>query len=108
MRISDWSSDVCSSDLLLVLLRSHLKLMFLFRKLGAALNEESGVLAAIQLAEDRLVHARKRSVDLRRNRALRLIPKAPLLGTKEGDAVIPMQRVDQGHEIGRASCRERV
>src|SRR3546814_9544567 len=74
MRISDWSSDVCSSDL-----------------------EESGVLAAIQLAEDRLVHARKRSVDLRRNRALRLIPKAPLLGTKEGDAVIPMQRVDQGH-----------
>src|SRR3546814_10596291 len=56
MRISDWSSDVCSFDL-----------------------------------------ARKRSVDLRRNRALRLIPKAPLLGTKEGDAVIPMQRVDQGH-----------
>src|SRR3546814_13778089 len=76
MRISDWSSDVCSSDLLLVLLRSHLKLMFLFRKLGAALNEESGVLAAIQLAEDRLVHARKRSVDLRRNRALRLIPRS--------------------------------
>src|SRR3546814_13822938 len=42
---------------LLVLLRSHLKLMFLFRKLGAALNEESGVLAAIQLAEDQIGRA---------------------------------------------------
>src|SRR3546814_12253279 len=81
---------------LLVLLRSHLKLMFLFRKLGAALNEESGVLAAIQLAEDRLVHARKRSVDLRPNRALRLIPKAPLLGTQEGDTLLPTLRTDKG------------
>src|SRR3546814_5763491 len=83
MRISDWSSDVCSSDLLDQLV---------------VLDEVQGLLQRVldRRAElDRVVLARGAHVGQR-------------LGLDDVDGEVVVLRVDADQQIGRASCRERV
>src|SRR3546814_6102026 len=80
MRISDWSSDVCSSDLLARLLRQRLGGRRGFFHQGA-------------VALRHLVHAAHSRVDL--------LEAGGLLARGGGDLG------DDVREIGRASCRER-
>src|SRR3546814_3083761 len=50
MRISDWSSDVCSSDLSVVNLLSFMRqLRLVFRMVGARANKDSELLAPTRL-----------------------------------------------------------
>src|SRR3546814_14338720 len=119
MRISDWSSDVCSSDLVLVVTLKYVLLI-----LRADHHGEGGILALASLAS--------RST---RNRKLRgallligvcgatlfygdgvITPAISVVGAMEGlEVVAPSldRYVVSGSlviliEIGRASCRERV
>src|SRR3546814_2187106 len=82
MRISDWSSDVCSSDLLTEVLGFDRAMADMGKEvdadLAAAVLEEAGRMCA-----DRL-HPLNRH------------------GDEEGSRLV------DGLEIGRASCRERV
>src|SRR3546814_15856168 len=84
MRISDWSSDVCSSDLLvlgqLLLEELHARAVRLLRRLE------------VQQAEDAVVEVHRGAVV--RARPLRFAVCDPL-----ADVLVPA--------IGRASCRER-
>src|SRR3546814_19856852 len=82
MRISDWSSDVCSSDLAVV-----------------ALRIEFGVVAGIAVGSDEQIADLRRTVAAGHARVQR-----PCRGR------LPAQRSFRRNveEIGRASCRERV
>src|SRR3546814_5442145 len=83
MRISDWSSDVCSSDLLTETGRLLARLPIdprLARMILAAADQ--------QCLDEMLIIASALSVQDPRDR--------------------PMQERDASEEIGRASCRERV
>src|SRR3546814_5450326 len=79
MRISDWSSDVCSSDLSaeLAIPRAHL---------GPELGDQRGFVGTRELRDGPDAEGLQSAGDLR--------PHAP--------------QIDRGAEIGRASCRERV
>src|SRR3546814_2865525 len=87
MRISDWSSDVCSSDLAMELLLT-----------GLWLNGGCGLLLLRLGGRDRrqLLAAFGRPVELFDLRILAQI------GNRLLDDLV------RHHEIGRASCRERV
>src|SRR3546814_17591332 len=115
MRISDWSSDVCSSDLIRTLVvdyeqkaaaRSQEKLIYrhaihvitavmmkrLRQRVGAAaVIDAATILGLISQPLDEL---RQQTFDLGRQRLL-------------GEGPMAYFR-NQGSEIGRASCRERV
>src|SRR3546814_7094469 len=94
MRISDWSSDVCSSDLMysdVVLGVDH----YLFEEALEIRKEDKGLLLDTELAAEdwqALVGVYKKKVE-------------EVLGHP-----FPQDVNDQlwGAEIGRASCRERV
>src|SRR3546814_15229152 len=108
MRISDWSSDVCSSDLAQLLEDAPVDL-----EVGT-LDQQLRFLALIaaKIAQDlgkcrhcrgggqheRLLHVLEQAVDHGAERALHLLREA-------GKAREP--RIER-LEIGRASCRERV
>src|SRR3546814_15845231 len=89
MRISDWSSDVCSSDLLFIMVAESTEILAPMSQFGWA-TAWAGVAAAI----------------------------AAMLAVRNGppDAVRMMRSMASGWavsktwkmEIGRASCRERV
>src|SRR3546814_4566805 len=83
MRISDWSSDVCSSDLRDL----QVRLAEIIARLETELDEAVGEIGFEQLAAPQAApHA------LARDRQKK--------GAERG--------VEQDREIGRASCRERV
>src|SRR3546814_13911904 len=93
MRISDWSSDVCSSDLVEYLGRQHLGPPIL---VGAAEQraDSAGLVngaAASGVDGGRVVHA-----------------VSPLMVWKQRDRSIGLAHASQTAQIGRASGRERV
>src|SRR3546814_6461769 len=82
MRISDWSSDVCSSDLMASSSRSY---RLMFERLLEAMSERDACRKMVELLS--MAHERACEAEL-----------ADLLA----------QDLDEGRQIGRASCRERV
>src|SRR3546814_15318575 len=86
MRISDWSSDVCSSDLLNLL-------KDLQRDLGLTYIFISHNLAVVDYIANRIAV-------MCRGRLVEVAPRAQLFRT-------PVHPYTQA-QIGRASCRERV
>src|SRR3546814_3913107 len=95
MRISDWSSDVCSSDLLRA---AELGLDFLDASFVEAVLFARGVIFGVFLEVAVLARLFDRRNDLRPHLALALAEFfAQLLGAAQGH-----------RKIGRASCRERV
>src|SRR3546814_10518244 len=96
MRISDWSSDVCSSDLLAALGFKAKALLF---SASPLFNEQAtGTLAYDNELLERCAKASQETIDL----AISLIGTQP--------AGMPQVNADglTNWEIGRASCRERV
>src|SRR3546814_12187216 len=92
MRISDWSSDVCSSDLNAVLTltaRKHLE-NALVNALRIAPYQATGILAR---------HDNFHELDYL---------ASPLPGTKALICEAHGPKTATAHQIGRASCRERV
>src|SRR3546814_18267044 len=81
MRISDWSSDVCSSDLVEAYAAGRVEAVITFASEGPAL-EASG--------------------------ARRIFDSRQLPGEIVDVLVVDRQRVNPEQQIGRASCRERV
>src|SRR3546814_19630393 len=112
MRISDWSSDVCSSDLLNVpdLLADHLPppLLVLHQKLELLLLLGEGrVLFAnddlLQLAQGAQAHVENRlSLDVAQLPALHHLRLRIVLLADDADHLVEVE------EIGSESCRERV
>src|SRR3546814_9976285 len=88
MRISDWSSDVCSSDLLLGAQRSLL---------GEAEGDDAAGEAVRHGHHPGIVRVQHRGAVFRQ--------AGDDLGLFLGDRLDRMERLE---EIGRASCRERV
>src|SRR3546814_10906565 len=82
MRISDWSSDVCSSDLILSAASSSV---------GLAAIQIAIQRGAIPVATTRLPHKKQRLLDAGAH---------DVIVTQEEDLAARL-------EIGRASCRER-
>src|SRR3546814_3212714 len=85
MRISDWSSDVCSSDLVL----------------HATAEERRGF---IEEAAGILKHRRRKEKTLRKLDAM----QANLTRLSDLAGEIRRQLKPLGQQIGKASCRERV
>src|SRR3546814_10084085 len=106
MRISDWSSDVCSSDLFNLLAGQQLAVAFEYGHtvgLQQSRNPTGKVLNDLVLARDhgRNVHGHFASADAMNLEAL--VGFMKLVGAVQ-------QRLGRNatYEIGRASCRERV
>src|SRR3546814_9265588 len=81
MRISDWSSDVCSSDLISDL---------------PALEVDAGIDDGVHDVADDVHQQAEQREEVER---------------AEHDRIVPVQRgleAEEAEEIGRASCRERV
>src|SRR3546814_12089411 len=105
MRISDWSSDVCSSDLLdsgdLVILPAASS------SVGLAAIQIAIQRGAIPVATTRLPHKKQRLLDAGAH---------DVIVTQEEDLTARLAEITAGRhaqvifdpEIGRASCRERV
>src|SRR3546814_3332496 len=93
MRISDWSSDVCSSDLDRTPRNAQ---KFLLRPRQPLHIDEDET----QIGEQRGVAHRAE----RRQHALAIDQPGLILGLRTGDVDIPGAE----QKIGRASCRERV
>src|SRR3546814_6210296 len=81
MRISDWSSDVCSSDLLIV-----------YARLANAERR-------IRIDASELAHSRRERAKLRSN--------LTRLQTRDPDTGLFNRSHFNQYQIGRASCRER-
>src|SRR3546814_5954982 len=95
MRISDWSSDVCSSDL------------------QEPFEQEAEQLKRrILEGECRPVEQLQQPVamvKLHQRRDTRMVEPAIGLGAQVAKLVLAQRIADErGHQIGRASCRERV
>src|SRR3546814_8622649 len=86
MRISDWSSDVCSSDLCRYKLADH------YRTRGRQAAQTDW----LDEADELLAVQDNAQAEARRDLG-KLLQQLP-----------PRQRLPIVHEIGRASCRERV
>src|SRR3546814_2082471 len=101
MRISDWSSDVCSSDLSRPLPRSTHRTLLPRR--GALLTDRLELAARLPLGPARrareLVADAVEDIDVL-NRAVEVPVRPPGIAR----LMIAFARI----EIGRASCRERV
>src|SRR3546814_14328059 len=105
MRISDWSSDVCSSDLL-----THYLLLGGERdgqlvQYVALLNKG---LTWDQAAKEAFGDLGKLDQDLEAYRRTRGMKVFTIPADKLGTGKIEISRLSPGAEIGRASCRERV
>src|SRR3546814_12570941 len=112
MRISDWSSDVCSSDL--ALLPIALAAIAIYPKARDVASDGVGIVGAlVDVVDERREHAGPRlvggkavavdiiGVDPGGNRRISAeSDRMPVLGTQTAVLRPP--------EIGRASCRERV
>src|SRR3546814_14527016 len=96
MRISDWSSDVCSSDLLLNVAADHLFGRGIVRNIDRATDIDVGVFGFDPYLADRV------DAELADERD---IPDAGIifLFAAEDTAGLII-----GRQTGRASCRERV
>src|SRR3546814_5729049 len=102
MRISDWSSDVCSSDLLFL---DRLGFFLVGRDLVEQRFERTGLLAGFDQIDDQFVEIQRKlaqtfgegiaTLDVRFDRHDHL-----------AEARVLMAAADD--QIGRASCRERV
>src|SRR3546814_11831217 len=97
MRISDWSSDVCSSDLILTALGG-------FAELARERPNDDPDLAA---SLDQVVLGAQRATLVVRRLLGPELPEAPFVRPAGGDATATVLVVDDA-DIGRASCRERV
>src|SRR3546814_3348230 len=86
MRISDWSSDVCSSDLTVCL--AVMRICF-------------HQLVALDLHDDTIVHHLE-------ERLVQCFACAELVLVEAGHARHAHLQIVARNEIGRASCRERV
>src|SRR3546814_4756338 len=117
MRISDWSSDVCSSDLVAESeVEAAMLAMMHNRRLGHLLDIGTGTgrMAEIFAPTARHVTALDRSPDMLRIARAKLadqpvpidLVQADFLNLPVEDAAIDSIVIHQ--EIGRASCRERV
>src|SRR3546814_4793498 len=89
MRISDWSSDVCSSDL-----------WDGWKKLTAQVGE------SVQLVGDDLfvTNVKRLSQGIENSIANSILVKVNQIGSLSET----IDAVNMAHQIGRASCRERV
>src|SRR3546814_1772035 len=93
MRISDWSSDVCSSDLLAEgFVRDQ-------RITANGLLDRVAVAVFVQIVQRPELQASHRD-------ELPAVVEAVVIEVDQGNAVDRQGR--RQHEIGRASCRERV
>src|SRR3546814_13153922 len=97
MRISDWSSDVCSSDLLDYLVGFTLSPV-LWRKLPGA--KSAGRVQSVTL---RMIVEREREIE-----AFVAQQYWSITGLFEMSGTPFKARLARWREIGRASCRERV
>src|SRR3546814_7661260 len=96
MRISDWSSDVCSSDLNQILMGSELAAF-----LGVTIGDEIELLHA----DTQDIH--RRTITLNATKAL--ISGLFETGIDECDGALIVTSFNfLNTQIGRASCRERV
>src|SRR3546814_20152508 len=120
MRISDWSSDVCSSDLLIVyhqFLRFHRTAgpIPAASKLSASASSlenrpawswpRETMIAPVRVARSIIALGLKRSRQYQIASARTRRPSASVLMTS---IVWPALEVKTSPEIGRAACRERV
>src|SRR3546814_14719700 len=101
MRISDWSSDVCSSDLddLLAVVEAHHVLL------------QSAAVAVAGDGGERLLHCLdRRALGVAGNddQAVAQLAEAIAADQRSLAAVKHVGQLWIGQEIGRASCRERV
>src|SRR3546814_5659300 len=103
MRISDWSSDVCSSDLTEDTLR---------RRFASAVRAPGPATSRVrQLVDERKQQEAARTVD---HIAASLGPvgnverQAEQLSAQARAAAAPLYEISNAQQIGRASCRERV
>src|SRR3546814_11051013 len=100
MRISDWSSDVCSSDLIATATKttapSRASVLPSIAGSSVAVREHAGV--------SRLVAAARRQESA--TLLATLFGRRGTLGL--GEVLRPTIGGDDGREIGRASCREGV
>src|SRR3546814_21125298 len=97
MRISDWSSDVCSSDLVQCRTTKHLRVLVDLQKFGVRVVPADAVTnQTCELPQDGEQH-------------FTAPQRSPLRLTRP--ARTPIRRIPSPTrplEIGRASCRERV
>src|SRR3546814_3297411 len=92
MRISDWSSDVCSSDLLGVA-----------RTIGPFVEHQVALVQPDLINLELECQFRHEIPAQSERQAVLAIAKRLLRHSRGG-----VERCQLGHEIGRASCRERV
>src|SRR3546814_20802798 len=104
MRIRDWSSDVCSSDLLPVLVVRADRVARVHRRsrmniVAAPLRDEEGRLTGVSCYAGHFT-----------SQAMSAPPDdIPVLGERVARVGSALHFAPGGHaEIGRASCRERV
>src|SRR3546814_19199663 len=95
MRISDWSSDVCSSDLRMPEPQHHLEQTA--RDLQLALDRLVGIGIGAERNHRTLV-ARLAQLGIEQRRSIRLVKQLGL----------EIEARRKGEKLGRASCRERV
>src|SRR3546814_16915963 len=101
MRISDWSSDVCSSDLL----RANALAVGLKRG-KLILEDHLGIIE--QPADKRRLAVVHRSAGDEAQQRLVLMDFEILIDVLGDERVGLVDDVTVRHQIGRASCRERV
>src|SRR3546814_15959328 len=112
MRISDWSSDVCSSDLWIIGLADNVidPAVFLARRGDLVAGKPAW--REVAPSTDRVVDfaARRDSLYLITRRDVSTGQLVRIPGAGGPRQIIPMPKgyVLSGLEIGRASCRERV
>src|SRR3546814_11030612 len=108
MRISDWSSDVCSSDLL------YIRVNEVVLQLGEEDYEKDEKSKSINLTEDGTEHVERLLEDaglLQGNNLYDIENTQVVHHVNQALKAIQMFRIDTDYivkEIGRASCRERV
>src|SRR3546814_14021631 len=106
MRISDWSSDVCSSDLLVTRILDGRAPELAEEVVDALLNQESSFFRDTQVVE-MVADAAARFGRDNPGRRVRLWSAGCSTG-QEPLSLAMLFSEQAGDEIGRASCRERV